>query len=1334
MRVGFPVVVEGHGEIVKVFVSEIDATGAPGLLCRGLGGVDLALDFEKGWSPTYAELGKPVLHRGKSILLHFEGGSAVSRASLLNEKRNALDLDGTSGALAVHLVSQLAEALRRAPGEGSVLVSGRLRPKDAGFLVDDLGAGGEVDRKVAGTTEDLWVHRNDYDRLRKLGNPREGVIPFAAPEQKIDWLLHEFCQKYGVEAQGLGEDWLEKAEGCGPQTELDLFEVAIDEALFEGNLEEGSLAQAFEAHFLQRAPRLLLPIQQKIFDKDEFDENKTLASRVFYRGSSSIGDLRHVLISGPTGCGKTTLLHSLVLNGLHNRGGGVLYVGPVKALVEEFHASIEKSLAGLLPHKDEQPIFISTGDYARNDSQIARGRFGLACMVNEKANVLFSSGDPLAALKKLSLVIIDEMHMLRDASRGGVLDMLLTKVAREARSRRHAPVHRPLQVVMVSTENMATDVRKMRAYLWDAEDRDTQPVLLDTPSRPLKVHHSAVVFSEIDASRSERPIVSFQNNTDRRIDEGKRRALVRTLGPGRDDWGKWVKKDTRDAPRSFRHADDLISEKRKQHKTIIASLSSVESTYSTADKLAEQFTHALDQHKVDPEFLVEARRSGLGKLQNSLIAWARKGVYVHHSQLPRRLRAKIEAIFRVPPLPNSRPKILLTTETLTYGVNLSASCVILSGLERYRDDPVAPFDVPKPMDLDANQYHNLLGRAGRLGLMEKGQEAEAIVCIPASRFVTPEKRELFLHDFYGDAGTPTLFTSLAQPIDLSWWDYDKAKDSIQQPAKGLRIEQFSFSVFRSTLDALRTAGSNAENAEVLDVLESTLCYQAAAQRTRAKLKACFSEVLELAADYEKNRIKLVNRVGRKFVMTAAATALIDTGTSLVSVEPMATWLERMKAYRKTSLPPAEAAISLLPGLIAAPDFTKVACELIHGATSPDKFVNQETAQMRLNKIRTLSVRELERIGLAALAGAIDEYLREPEIIDNLKLIPVTEKRAIVFWQLLTAVLRWLHGDATEKVVEPLVIFRDAGDPTERNKRWLPKHSDRLEQLAKMCYRFFSMGEKDDFLSDQQKLQLPQLALRLKHGIPFTATPYLNAFGMDGILPREAVVELHEAVPDPFRLLSNRGAEITRIQQVVQLGHTNAEDASEVIQVVRRAYEDYRANFLNTIDREAAEPFIDAVRDVLRNEPEAFGPRWSAGPLLDRAAASLEDLLHDSEASFELHRAPGALGLAPPGVDETVRFSVGDPVGGQSMKVLAWHDAPPAGQWSITPCGFILLVSLVLRRLVGTEQLATALQGEPARMDVYWIASNLWMGAGLEAMAALREDLLSFIEPVQARAA
>lgn len=1326
MRIGFPVVISGDGPdlVVNVFIVATRAV-KPSISLKVVGEASsIGLIFESFEVGPYRDIVKSLMETGQSIEVLVEGGTLVARQKIFEQKENhatKLWITGPSGTLALWLLLKLTDEIQNSTLDKDVLLSGWVEPQSLGSLnwtVRRLSPSNkDTETKVLGTKEDLWLHKEDFDSLDK-SLQLDRVRPFEPYKGRLDWLLREFCDQYFLGSPP--SEAAQQDDSCDIQeTERDLFEAAISKWRLEDR------DQALNAHFNYCSPRNLLPIQSAAL-------NPNTSRFVFYTPElENHSELRHVLISGPTGCGKTTLLHSLVLNGLHNRGGGVLYVGPMKALVEEFYETFLSSLKDLLPTEGEQRILLSTGDFSKNDVLISQGRFGLGCLVNEKANALFSADEPEKLMESLSLVIIDEIHMLRDQSRGGVIDMLLAKVLLQAQERRLKNGNRPIQLVLVSTESMAESVRNMSAFRTDEEnDSDAfKPILLQTRDRPIPAKHRiAVIYEKRREGEDDyclRDIVEFKSNDQRQLTLEKREELKNTLGPRHNERQAWKDRISEHELNLEGQLHSLILDRRQEHKVTIVAINGIERINATANALTKRLDHRLHIHEVESNFVEEINRSGLSKVRiKEMLKWASHGVYVHNSQLPKRLRAAIEAIFRNPLQPNSRHKILLATETLTYGVNLTASCVILSNLVWKRDDPMDPFVAPVDLKLDTNQYHNLLGRAGRKGLMAADDIAEAIVCIGMSKFETPAKRAEFLEDYYSASVSPVLFSSIAQPKDLVNLKYDHSQKKYLA-SKPFELTKCSFTAFRSAIDALRTAGKSASMEDVFQVSRLTTCYQACElahdQTTAGKLLGLFELIISKASDYKTGEIRLVNQIDDNiFSVTPAACALIDTGTSLHSVEPMAIWLEALRKNFEGENVWAEA---VLPGLIVAPDFTKIACELVPGVINDKAPITPAVAQNRLSEIKKLALPELDRIHCSGLVAVIDEFLKNPKVISSLRLIRYSDKIPIVFWQLLTASLRWLRGCHEDEIAKPLMLFNNLG-----KKRWQPKHADRLEQLSKMCYKFFSQSE--GYLSNQQKLKLPQLAVRIKHGIPFSATPYLNVFSSDGVLPRDAVVALHEAVPDPFKLMHGKGVDLSRIQNVIQHVPCNIDDSTEVTKVVRKAYAEYCSSFLNTIDKAEARVYIESVRNAMQLDRQAFSPDWNANVLMviEQDHQSLEDAGLLGECSADSMTFEDATSGA------VVSFFSGAQALGKAsltIKILSWHDAVTPLTWSITPCAYVLIVSLLLRRCITiADVIASITQARPVRIDVYWVASELWQTQSLAAMDSLREGLLGFIEPMQ----
>jgi helicase len=82
------------------------------------------------------------------------------------------------------------------------------------------------------------------------------------------------------------------------------------------------------------------------------------------------------------------------------------------------------------------------------------------------------------------------------------------------------------------------------------------------------------------------------------------------------------------------------------------------------------------------------------------------GVAFHNTDLDREERQAVERTFRDP---DSSLKVLVATTTLAMGVNTPAWSVVIEGL----DHPDGPYSVA--------EYKNMVGRAGRLGFTPKGK-------------------------------------------------------------------------------------------------------------------------------------------------------------------------------------------------------------------------------------------------------------------------------------------------------------------------------------------------------------------------------------------------------------------------------------------------------------------------------------------------------------------------------------------------------------------------------------------------------------------------------------
>lgn len=124
---------------------------------------------------------------------------------------------------------------------------------------------------------------------------------------------------------------------------------------------------------------------------------------------------RSLLICAPTASGKTLIATMAISNILAK--GKAIYVVPLKALAAEKFREYQRLFAGT-PYK----VVISTGDVDAEAEYLAN--YDLLILTVEKLDSLFRHR--VSWLQQVKVVIIDEIHLLNDTSRGPTLEIILT--------------------------------------------------------------------------------------------------------------------------------------------------------------------------------------------------------------------------------------------------------------------------------------------------------------------------------------------------------------------------------------------------------------------------------------------------------------------------------------------------------------------------------------------------------------------------------------------------------------------------------------------------------------------------------------------------------------------------------------------------------------------------------------------------------------------------------------------------------------------------------------------------------------------------------------------
>ena len=121
------------------------------------------------------------------------------------------------------------------------------------------------------------------------------------------------------------------------------------------------------------------------------------------------------LVCAPTASGKTLIATMAIANTLDK--GTCIYLVPLKALANEKYKEYKELL-----EKTEYKTIMSTGDIDSTSPHLAN--YDLLILTTEKLDSLIRH--KVKWLSEIKTVIVDEIHLLNDQSRGPTLEIILT--------------------------------------------------------------------------------------------------------------------------------------------------------------------------------------------------------------------------------------------------------------------------------------------------------------------------------------------------------------------------------------------------------------------------------------------------------------------------------------------------------------------------------------------------------------------------------------------------------------------------------------------------------------------------------------------------------------------------------------------------------------------------------------------------------------------------------------------------------------------------------------------------------------------------------------------
>ncbi|KAM9238083.1 helicase POLQ-like isoform 4-T4 [Dugong dugon] len=372
---------------------------------------------------------------------------------------------------------------------------------------------------------------------------------------------------------------------------------------------------------------------------------------------NSVQERKNLIYSLPTSGGKTLVAEILMLQELLCRRKDVLMILPYVAIVQE-------KISGLSTFGMELGFFVEeyAGSKGRFPPVKRREKKSLYIATIEKGHSLVNSLIETERISNLGLVVVDELHMIGEGSRGAVLEMTLAKIL---------------------YTNKTTQIIGMSATLNNVEDLQEflQAEYYTNQFRPVELKEYLKINDEIHEvdSKAENGITFSRllnhkySDTLKKMDPDRLVALVTEVIP---------------------NYSCLVFCPTKKNCENVAEM--------ICKFLSKEYLKHREKEKC--EVIKNLKNIGGGNLCPVLKRTIPFGVAYHHSGLTSDERKLLEEAYSAGVL-----CLFTCTSTLAAGVNLPARRVILR----------APY-VAKEF-LKRNQYKQMIGRAGRAGIDTVGE-------------------------------------------------------------------------------------------------------------------------------------------------------------------------------------------------------------------------------------------------------------------------------------------------------------------------------------------------------------------------------------------------------------------------------------------------------------------------------------------------------------------------------------------------------------------------------------------------------------------------------------
>ncbi|KAG1685193.1 hypothetical protein DVH05_009684 [Phytophthora capsici] len=374
----------------------------------------------------------------------------------------------------------------------------------------------------------------------------------------------------------------------------------------------------------------------------------------------------NLLLCAPTGAGKTnvamlTILHEVMkardpeTGEIDLNSFKIVYVAPMKALVQEVVLNLSARLSSAYGIQVRE----LSGDQNLSREQLFNTQ--IIVTTPEKWDIITrKSGDDRTYTQLVRLVIIDEIHLLHD-TRGPVLEALVARTIRNVEATQQMVRLVGLSATLPNYEDVAAFLRV---------DPAQGLFYFDSSYRPVPLQQQYIGIMEKKAV--------------------KRFALMNEI------------------------CYEKVMEQAELDNQVLIFVHSRKETASTAQALRDLFVEndtlarLIKPNSASSEVLLqEAEKIERNDDLKDLLPY---GFGIHHAGMKRQDRTLVENAFA-----DGHLKVLVSTSTLAWGVNLPAHTVIIKGTQIYNAEKgdwceLSPLDILQ-----------MLGRAGRVQFDTQGE-------------------------------------------------------------------------------------------------------------------------------------------------------------------------------------------------------------------------------------------------------------------------------------------------------------------------------------------------------------------------------------------------------------------------------------------------------------------------------------------------------------------------------------------------------------------------------------------------------------------------------------